>query len=65
MKEEKNAMQQLIDHAAPLARRILEEPAMMERLKATSPWFTEETLRENLRDILEMESKEEENGSAE
>ena len=35
--EEKNAMQALFDRAAPLAKRFLEDPALMERLKKAPP----------------------------
>lgn len=58
MEEKKDAMQRLIDQAAPLAKRFLEEPAMMEKLKASSPWFSEEYLREKLEEVMTLESRE-------
>lgn len=57
MEEKKDAMQALIDRAAPLARRFLEEPELMEKLKASSPWFSEEALREELEDIISLTSE--------
>lgn len=56
--EEKNAMQALFDRAAPPAKRFLEDPALMERLKKSSPWLGEEELRENLKDILSQGGEE-------
>lgn len=42
--EQEDKLEQLRQQAAPLAKRFLEDPQMLEKLKAASPGLSEEYL---------------------
>jgi len=50
--EEKNSLQLLMEKAAPLATLYLENPDMLEKLKAASPGLSEEYLTGMLEDVI-------------
>lgn len=52
MEEKKDGLEELRQKVAPLAKQFLEEPKMLEKLKAVSPGLSEEYLVEMLRQTV-------------
>lgn len=58
VEEQKDPLKQLMEKAAPLAKLYLENPEMMEKLKAASPGLSEEYLTGMLEDVITCGEKE-------
>ena len=52
MEEKKDGLEELRQKVAPLAQQILENPEMMEHLKKSSPWLSEEYLVDMLKQTV-------------
>lgn len=58
VEEKKDRLAELMAQTAPLARAFLDDPEMMKKLKAASPWLSEEYLVEMLKKTAEAGKRE-------